>query len=122
MESGAACCCVVTATGIYPKGELEPGEDPLNTARREVAEETGLRNLDLRWGEAFVETPPYAGGKVARDYLAECAQGEIVLGINTELGHPEHHERRWVPQGRADTLLNARLRAVLDWVIARVEA
>jgi bis(5'-nucleosidyl)-tetraphosphatase len=61
-----------------------------------------------------VETPPYAGGKVARYYLAECAAGDVVLGINPELGRPEHQEFRWVPLGRAEALLNERLRAVLD--------
>ena len=105
----------------FPKGEIEPGEGPLLAARREVAEEAGLQSLDFRWGEDYVETPPYAGGKVARYYLAECAEGDVILGINPELGHPEHQEFRWVPLGRADALLNERLRAVLDWVRASVE-
>ena len=34
-----------------PKGMVEPGEDPLATARREVAEETGIEDLEFRWGE-----------------------------------------------------------------------
>lgn len=46
----------------FPKGELEPGEDPLYAARREVTEEAGLQGLDFRWGKG------YAGGKVARYY------------------------------------------------------
>ncbi len=71
----------------FPKGEIEPGEDPLLAARREVGEEAGLQSLDFRWGEDYVETPPYASGKVARYYLAECAAGEVI---------PEHQEFRWV--------------------------
>lgn len=105
----------------FPKGELEPGENPLVAARRELVEETGLREVELRWGRDYVETPPYAGGKVARYYLAECADGEVVLGINPELGRPEHHEYRWVALQGAAVLLNERLRAVLDWVRSRVE-
>jgi diadenosine hexaphosphate hydrolase (ATP-forming) len=27
---------------VFPKGHIEPGEDPLNTARREVEEEAGV--------------------------------------------------------------------------------
>ena len=104
----------------FPKGELNPGEDPLHAGRREVAEESGLQDLDFRWGEGYVETPPYAGGKVARYYLAESAEGEVVLGINPDLGRPEHQEYRWVPLRRADKLLNERLRTVLGWVREQV--
>lgn len=32
----------------FPKGHLEPGEDPAHAALREVAEETGLATLELR--------------------------------------------------------------------------
>ena len=99
----------------FPKGQVEPGETPLEAARREVAEETGITRLDFRWGETCVDTPPYAGGKVARYYLALTDQAEVVLGINPELGRPEHHEYRWVDYAGARRLLGPRVRAVLDW-------
>jgi 8-oxo-dGTP pyrophosphatase MutT (NUDIX family) len=99
----------------FPKGEIEPGEDPLAAARREVTEESGLTDLSFRWGEVFVETPPYARGKVARYYLAESATGEATLPISPELGRPEHHEHRWVDVDAAEALLNDRIRTVLAW-------
>ena len=37
----------------FPKGLLEPGEDALAAARREVAEETGITRLDFRWGHGY---------------------------------------------------------------------
>src|SRR3990172_11607397 len=80
----------------FPNGEVETGESALAAARREVREETSLGALDMRWGEAFCETEPYRGGKVARYYLAESPRGEITLPVSTELGRPEHHEYRWV--------------------------
>ena len=37
----------------FPKGIVETGEDPLETAKREVAEETGLSDLNFRWGHIY---------------------------------------------------------------------
>ncbi len=54
----------------FPKGIVEPTEVPFEAARREVEEETSLRNLDFPWGQVFRETEPYGAGKVARYYLA----------------------------------------------------
>ena len=99
----------------FPKGEVEPGEDLLATARREVLEEAGLADLIFRWGEAFIETPPYSRGKVARYYLAESPSGEVYLPISPELGVPEHQEFRWVRFDEALALVNGRIQAVLEW-------
>ncbi|MFS8608355.1 MAG: NUDIX domain-containing protein, partial [Gammaproteobacteria bacterium] len=52
-----------------PKGVVEPGEEPLDAAVRETAEETGIDDLEFAWGHDYHETPPYAGGKVARYYV-----------------------------------------------------
>jgi bis(5'-nucleosidyl)-tetraphosphatase len=99
----------------FPKGLVEPGEEPLQAAIREVREETGLTNLVFRWGEAFAETAPYAGGKIARYYLAESAEGDVVLPVNPELGMPEHHEYHWVDFPAAQQLLPPRLQPILHW-------
>ena len=99
----------------FPKGLVEPGEEPLDAARREVTEETGLSEVALPWGEVWRETEPYAGGKVARFYVAESASGAVVLPINPELGRPEHHEFRWLEFDGAARLLPPRLQLVLRW-------
>jgi bis(5'-nucleosidyl)-tetraphosphatase len=99
----------------FPKGLVEPGEEPLNAALREAEEETGLTNLALRWGDGWRETEPYAGGKVARFYVAESVHGDVVLGINALLGRPEHHEFRWVDWDAASRLLPPRLLPILRW-------
>lgn len=105
----------------FPKGAVEEGEGPLAAARREVAEEAGLTALQWPWGEVYVETPPYAGGKIARYYVARSPSAEVRLGINPDIGRPEHHEHRWLPYDAARALLGERLRAVLDWAHEVIE-
>jgi 8-oxo-dGTP pyrophosphatase MutT (NUDIX family) len=104
-----------------PKGMVEPGEDPLATARREVREETGIAVLHFRWGEEFIETPPYSRNKVARYYLAETPTHDVKLPVSEELGRPEHQEFRWLTFERAAPLLVPRVAAVLDWARSRVD-
>jgi 8-oxo-dGTP pyrophosphatase MutT (NUDIX family) len=99
----------------FPKGLIEPGEDALAAARREVLEETGLAELAYPFGDEFKETLPYSGNKVARYYLAETDAEKIELPVSPELGRPEHHEYRWISFDEAEDLLPPRLAVVLEW-------
>lgn len=99
----------------FPKGLVEEGETPLAAARREVTEETGITDLRLTWGERYVETPPYAGNKVARYYVAETSAERVVLPIQPDLGRPEHHESRWLTAEQALTLASPRLQRIVQW-------
>jgi bis(5'-nucleosidyl)-tetraphosphatase len=103
-----------------PKGVVEAGEGPLDTARREVREETGITDLEFRWGEEFIETPPYSKGKVARYYLAETHTADAKLPINPQLGRAEHHEWRWLSWEEAEQRVVDRLRNVLRWAQDRI--
>ncbi|HYC45416.1 MAG TPA: NUDIX domain-containing protein [Burkholderiales bacterium] len=99
----------------FPKGRIEAGEEPIDAARRETTEETGLTDLEFPFGEIYRDTLPYAGGKIARYFLAEAENGEVHLPISLELGRPEHHEWRWVSFDEAEDLLPPRLALILDW-------
>ncbi len=100
----------------FPKGLVEPGEDPFDAARREAREEAGIADLAFTWGRAFRETDPYNGGrKIARYYLAETTETRVVLSANPEIGRPEHQEYRWLTFGEARQLAPARLRPIIDW-------
>ncbi|EOT0345627.1 NUDIX hydrolase [Listeria monocytogenes] len=43
-----------------PAGKMEPGEDPLVTARRELEEETGFQSDDLTYLTSFYISPGFA--------------------------------------------------------------
>jgi len=92
----------------------------MEAAKREVEEETGITELRFHWGEDFIETGPYARGKVARYYLAETGQIEVTLGISPELGRPEHQEYRWVEVEQAMSLAAPRVQRVLEWTLERL--
>jgi len=100
----------------FPKGQIESGEEPLDTAKRETEEETGLTNLEFPFGDVYRETLPYAGGKIARYYIATTDVEKCRLPVNPLLGRPEHHEWRWVSFEQAEDLLPPRLALILEWV------
>ena len=106
----------------FPKGLVEPDEAPRDAARREAWEETSLSDLRFDWGDEYKETLPYAGGKVARYYLAESPADPVVLPLSEELGRPEHDEFRWVSFKAAEDVLPPRLAIVLDWARGMVES
>ncbi|MDJ0938409.1 MAG: NUDIX domain-containing protein [Woeseiaceae bacterium] len=99
----------------FPKGLLEEGEEPIETAIRELREETSIDTTSFEWGERFLETGPYSRGKVARYFLAATEQSDVVMGPSPDTGEPEHHEWRWVSFDEAYDLSSPRVREVVQW-------
>jgi 8-oxo-dGTP pyrophosphatase MutT (NUDIX family) len=99
----------------FPKGLVEPGEQPLDAAVREVKEETTLVNLAFDWGQDYMDTGPYNKGKISRYYLAHSNVTQVHLPINPELGFPEHQEARWVGLETALNMVSPRLKPVVHW-------
>lgn len=100
----------------FPKGIVESGETPLETAIREMKEETGISEHNFRWGEVYQETLPYnRGTKVARYYIAATSESEVRFSINPEIGKPEHHEYRWVSYDESIKLSPERLVPIIKW-------
>ncbi|MGM0576156.1 MAG: NUDIX domain-containing protein [Myxococcota bacterium] len=104
----------------FPKGVVEEGEDLLDTAVREAAEEADLHDLTFPWGREGMATEPYSRGKVATYFLGRTDEREVVLPVSPELGRPEHHEGRWVTFDQAADLLPERLQPILRRARERV--
>jgi 8-oxo-dGTP pyrophosphatase MutT (NUDIX family) len=106
----------------FPKGLVEPGEQPFDAAVREVKEETTLVNLAFDWGKDYMDTGPYNKGKISRYYLARSDDTLVHLPINPELGFPEHQEARWVAFETALNMVSPRLKPVIHWASAIIAA
>jgi len=99
----------------FPKGLVEPGEEPIAAALREVREETTLDDISFDWGMVFMDTGPYNKGKISRYYIARSKKTQVRLPVNPDLGVPEHHEARWVDYHTALTMVSPRLVPVIHW-------
>jgi 8-oxo-dGTP pyrophosphatase MutT (NUDIX family) len=106
----------------FPKGLVEPGEQPLEAALREVREETTLENLAFDWGTGFMDTGPYNKGKISRYYIARSDATRVHLPVNPELGFPEHQEARWVQFETALSMVSPRLVPVMQWASTTIGA
>jgi len=88
----------------FPRGGVEPGETDLQAARREFAEETGLKIVRL-----------HAACEVELHYVAHIREHHIdrtivyylaeVNSAEVRLGHENHCEARWVSPREAWELL-----------------
>jgi bis(5'-nucleosidyl)-tetraphosphatase len=98
----------------FPKGRIEPGEDEIGAARRELREETGIR--DLRLVPGFFQQSHYP---VMRDglqydktvtyFLAEVPDGQPVRLS------PEHVSSAWLDRHSAlETLTHEETRRILN--------
>lgn len=105
----------------FPKGHLEPGEPPLDAARREVAEETGLQALEPRGALDCIDWYFRFRGRTIHKYchffLFESASGEPVPQTDEGITACV-----WKPLDEAlSTISYANARDVLQRAAARVE-
>ena len=95
---------------------------PLPPAVRPFKRKRGFPTFKFAFGDIYRETMPYAGGKVARYYIAVTDEERIELPVSAELGRPEHNEARWANFVEAAELLPPRLKPILEWAQKTLEA
>ncbi len=106
----------------FPKGGIEENENKLEAAIREVKEETGITDLDFKWGKIYYETEPFGRNKkVVYYFVAETFDDKVVMGINPLLGRPEHEEFRWFEIEDAKKTVVERIRKAIEWAQKRIE-
>lgn len=100
-----------------PKGKQENDESLLETALREVEEETSLQPTDLnfKWGRVHTISEKYGKNKQAVFFVAETSVEKITLPINHEIGRAEHSEYKWVSYDQARQLASDRISKILEW-------
>ena len=88
----------------FPKGKLESGESELDAAKRELTEETGLK--DIKYKNGFEGTFDYVYNhgnrrikKVVKMFLAQYLEGNIILSH-------EHLDYAWLSYDKALKNLN----------------
>lgn len=105
----------------FPKGGIESNETKLSAALREVKEETGIEDLNFKWGKIFYETESYGClNKTAYYFLAETKTLEVLIENNPLTGVKEHEEYKWVNIKDAKNMTVNRIKRVLDWVEERI--
>jgi len=91
---------VGTSLWGFPKGHIEPGEDELEAAKREIHEETGISVEDLE----FVKTlGTYSRYKIASDGYEDTSEWKTMtlFVFRSNVEHldpidPDNAEARWV--------------------------
>jgi ADP-ribose pyrophosphatase YjhB (NUDIX family) len=90
-----------------PKGHIDPGEDALAAAKREIYEESGIRDLEL-----IRELGTYERHKISRDGGEDRSERKVITMFLFRTSEktlkpvdPDNPEARWVEKSKVAPLL-----------------
>ena len=112
---GGACVLCVTEKGVLlvkqyryaygeciyeiPAGKLNPGEDPMEAARRELEEEGGIHAAELKLLFVNYPSPGYTNEKI---YIYQAMKGEKVPA---HLDEDEYLDAEYIPLKKVEEML-----------------
>lgn len=106
----------------FPKGNIEDGENKIQAAIREVKEESGIEDLNFKWGKSYYQTESFGKGKkVVYYFIAETKTKDIVIDVNPKTGLKEHDSFKWVSYEEAMNLLTDRICRAIIWAVDRLK-
>ena len=109
LKNNLYFCLVKHAEGHwgFPKGHGEEGENGIETAKRELAEETGIQNVDILGDKSFTEN--YTCEK---DGMAHDKTVEYFIGFTSDMdtNTPENFQEeileiKWLTYDEAKNLI-----------------
>ena len=108
--------CLLDDQGFdLPKGQIEPFEPSFVAAVRETQEESGIVDLDFRWGMVTTQV------KNVTLYIA-VTHDEPCVRPNPETGELEHYSAHWLTFPVAEKLLRPYLRPAMAWALEVIGA
>ncbi|MFA5937230.1 MAG: NUDIX domain-containing protein [Candidatus Paceibacterota bacterium] len=115
--------CLVQHAGEhwgFPKGHGNEGEGVLDTARRELMEETGIKDVNLLKDRSFIENYIFKKDEIIHDKTVEYFVG-FVSDMKTdtlENFKKEISEIKWLPYNEAKDLITfPEAKRILDEII-----
>lgn len=97
-----------------PKGHIEGGDTPFETALRETAEECNITELDFIWGNEYIKLNKLIV------YLATTTQDPKILK-NKESGIYEHSSADWLEWDCIEEKAYEYLKAGFQWAKKKVD-
>ena len=91
-----------------PKGKMEKGETEFQAALRETLEESGIDDLDFKWGQQSTSI------KHLTFFVAQTSQ-DAYIPQNPESGIYEHDSAEWVSFQKMKSKCYGFLVPVVDW-------
>ena len=110
----------------FPKGKREKGEELIQTALREVREETGISSEEVHfdWGFDNIETVARkSNGNIRKKsyyFVARVDNPTVYLPINPIIGEPEHQDWQWLKYDEVAERVCERVKGALDWAKEKI--